>query len=107
LILILILGFGTTFQGELMKKADRISIWAFGAAPDDLRKLYEGEVVPTWLALVPKGIHDTHIDHAILVQSGAIFRHETGEGDFVYAGCNSMSEGLIALTPRDSATPVP
>jgi hypothetical protein len=90
-----------------MKQADRISIWTFGAAPSDLRKLYQGNVVPEWVALVPKGIHDTHIDRAILDQSGAVLRHETADGDFVYIGCNSLKEGFraLALTRPSSTSP--
>jgi hypothetical protein len=74
-----------------MKKANRISIWAFGAAPDDLRKLHTGDTVPEWVALVPKGVHGAHIDEAIRGQGSLVFRHETAEGDSVYMGLNLTS----------------
>jgi hypothetical protein len=69
-------------------KLDRILIWKFARAPEALRMLYQGKPAPVWLALVPREMHDTDVDRAMIGQGlpGGIRRWETPNGDIVYAG---------------------
>lgn len=73
---------------ETGSKLDRILIWKFARAPEALRMLYQGDPAPAWLALVPRKMHDTDVDRAMIGQAlpGDIGRRETPNGDIVYAG---------------------
>jgi hypothetical protein len=69
-------------------KLSRIRVWRFAKAPDELRALHHGSESPEWLVMVPRAMHGSDVDKAVLAHRGpgSVLRYETPKGDLVYIG---------------------
>ena len=76
--------------------ADRVMIWKFDSAPEELRRLHNGHESPEWLVLFPRSIYCTDVEEAMLRQTGqaAILRYETVTGDIIYTGSSPLNRLL-------------
>jgi hypothetical protein len=88
-------------------KSDRLMIWQFTAAPENLRLLHRDLDAPEWLVWIPRALSGADLDEAILRGSkpGHVARYETPDGDIVYIGTsqlNRIAQGLGTMA-RPSA----
>ena len=82
-----------------MRQADRISVWAFRSAPEDVRSLYRGEVAPEWIAFIPQDLHDPEIESAIRERCASVVRYEVPDG-FLYMGSSSLGDVMALVGPE-------
>lgn len=74
-------------------KSNRILIWRFADAPDELRRLFSESQMPEWVMLAPRAMCGEDLDQAVRRQADQLIlsRHEMPNGDVVYAGLPRMS----------------
>jgi hypothetical protein len=91
---------------------NRVMVWKFDSAPDELRALHKGRQSPSWLAFVPKTIGGADLEAAIIEQTRLLDhldRHQTEAGDIIYfCSCDSAPLlGAIDLIRLDDFTQNP
>jgi hypothetical protein len=83
-------------------RSNRIEIWRFADAPEELQALYRGSQTPKWLALVPRTMASRELDE-LIGRSGSSLgspsRHELPDGDVVYISPSKMNQIPEMLSP--------
>jgi hypothetical protein len=90
-------------------QVDRLMVWRFPAAPENLKALHCGPETPEWLVLVPAALSGADLDETIVRGSmpGEVARYEAPNGDIVYIGTsqlNRLPESLDAPTRLSAMT---
>jgi hypothetical protein len=80
-------------------KTDRVMVWKFDDAPDEVRILHRAAEPTSWAALIPRQIHAADLDEEIHSRWGAawVSRYETTDGDIVYCGSCAMTQFLEVM----------
>ena len=85
---------------------DRVMVWKFDAAPEDLRVLSRARGASHWLAFVPAAMHGPDLELAIRLQvlQPGLEQYRTASGDVIYVGSSDVKQ-LMELVV--SHAPVP
>lgn len=71
---------------------DRVMVWKFETAPQELRALHADTGQPQWVALVPASLTGPDLHESIRTQTGllGVAVHRMESGDVVYLGSSDM-----------------
>lgn len=86
---------------------DRVMVWKFDAAPEDLRILSHVGGSSHWLAFVPAAMHGPDLELAIrfqVAQSG-LEECRTSSGDVIYVGSSDVQQLMELVVSHTSAPP--
>ena len=87
---------------------DRVMVWKFDSAPEDLRVLSRAGAASHWLAFVPAAMHGPDLELAIRLQvpQSGLEQYRTASGNVIYVGSSDVKQ-LMELVVSHTSIPDP